>query len=50
MFSVLKGLFSWLPAPLNALFIGAVAIFVLYGVFKIVVAIIQLVTDIIPGW
>lgn len=50
MFSVIKSLFDWLPNPLGALFVGAIAIFVLYGVFKIVSAIIKLVTDIIPGW
>lgn len=50
MFSVVKGLYGWMPAPLNVLFIGAIAIFVMFGIFRIVTAIIQLITDIIPGW
>lgn len=48
--SSLNLLFGWLPGPLGALFRGAIAIFVLVGLFKLVSAIIKVVTDLIPGW
>ena len=43
-------LFGWLPSPLQALFGGAVVIFVLVALFKLVSAIIKIITDLIPGW
>lgn len=43
-------IFRWLPGGLRGLFIGAVSVFVLYALYKIVAAIIHLITDIIPGW
>lgn len=46
----ITSLFGWLPGPLEALFVGAVGIFVLVGLFKIVSAIIKVITDLIPGW
>lgn len=46
----ITSLFDWLPGPLEALFIGAVAIFILVGLFKLVCAVIRVITDLIPGW
>lgn len=43
-------LFSWLPSPLTLLLGGAVAIFVLVAIFRLVVALINVITDLIPGW
>lgn len=43
-------LFNWLPFPLRYLFVGAVSIFVLVGLFKIISAVVHLIADIIPGW
>lgn len=43
-------LFGWCPGPLKALFVGGVCLFLIYGVFKIVMAVIRAITDIIPGW
>lgn len=43
-------LFGWLPSPLALLLGGAVAIFVLVSIFRLVVALINVVTDLIPGW
>lgn len=46
----LFSLFSWAPGPLALLLGGALAIFILYGIFKLVMAIVRAITDIIPGW
>lgn len=43
-------LFSWLPTSLQFLFRGAIAIFILVALFKLILALINLVTDLIPGW
>ncbi len=43
-------LFSWLPSPLSLLVGGAVAIFILVAIFRLVVALINVITDLIPGW
>lgn len=43
-------LFCWLPSPLMLLFGGAVAIFILVAIFRLVVALIGIITDLIPGW
>lgn len=48
--SSIMGLFGWLPGPLRVLFVGAIAIFILVALFKIVWAIIKTITDLIPGW
>lgn len=45
-----SALFGWLPPPLQVLFAGAIMIFVLVAFFKLVSAIIKIVTDLIPGW
>lgn len=46
----LFSLFSWLPDPLKALCVGGLAIFFLIGLFRLICAIINAITDLIPGW
>lgn len=48
--TAILSLFSWLPAPLAILFGGALAIFVLVAIFQLVRALLELLTDLIPGW
>lgn len=48
--SAILSLFGWLPAPLSLLFGGALAIFVLVAVFHLIRALIEVLTDLIPGW
>lgn len=42
--SAIMGLFAWLPSPLNVLFCGAIACFLIYCVIKL----IKLIMDVIP--
>lgn len=48
--SAVFSLFGWLPLPFQLLFGGAVAIFILVALFRLVSAIIKVITDLIPGW
>lgn len=43
-------LFSWLPVTLQALFSGGFFIFILWCLFRLVVSIVRVITDLIPGW
>lgn len=48
--AAISSLFSWLPGSLQLLFTGAVSLFFLVVLFKLVCAIIKVITDLIPGW
>lgn len=48
--TAINALFGWLPPFFQGLFGGGLAIFVLWALFKLVSAIIKIVTDLIPGW
>ncbi len=46
----LFSLFDWLPGSLKALCVGGLAIFFLIGLVRLIRAIIEIITDLIPGW
>lgn len=48
--TAINALFGWLPPFFQGLFGGGLAIFVLWAIFKLVSAIIKIITDLIPGW
>lgn len=48
--AAILSLFSWLPVPLALFFCGALAIFVLVAIFHLIRALIEVITDLIPGW
>lgn len=43
MFQVLFLLFGWLPSPLNVIFEGAFAIFLVFVLIKLITAIIDMI-------
>jgi len=48
--NVIKILFSWCPGPLGFLFTGGLTAFILFSLFKVVAAVIDVISDLIPGW
>lgn len=46
----LFSLFDWCPGSLGLLLGGGLALFILYGVFKLIVAVVRVILDLIPGW